>query len=301
MNRLDAMQLFLRIAELASYTRAAESLGVTRATASQAVQQLEDELGTQLLHRTTRRVSLTHDGQAYYARCRDLLAEMEALDAMFRPQDQALRGKLRVDMPSRTASNVIIPRLPEFMAAHPELEIELSSSDRRVDVVREGFDCVLRVGELSDSNLVARRLGRLTLGNYASPAYIKRHGMPKTPADLKKSHRVIGYATILGPRGDSFEYREGNREREIQVATRLIVNSTETYLAACLAGLGIIQIPAFGAQEFIRSGHLVELLPDYRAAPMPVSLLYPQRRHLPRRVQVFMDWIAGLLEPHLDR
>src|SRR5688500_15985936 len=180
MDQLDAMRIFVRVAEMAGFTRAADSLGLPKASVSGAVQQLEAALGARLLHRTTRRVQLTHDGQAYYERCKDLLTDIEELQAMFTPSEQGLNGRLRVDMSSGIARNIVLPRLPEFLQRHPQLAIELSSTDRRVDVVREGFDCVLRVGALADSNLIARRLGAFPIANCASPDYLRRHGVPQS-------------------------------------------------------------------------------------------------------------------------
>ena len=197
MNDLDAMRIFARVAELASFTRAAEDLGLPKASVSTAVQRLETHLGTRLLHRTTRRVELTQDGQLFYDRGRELLSDMDELQSMFRRSAESLRGRLRVDMPTGTARNFIIPRLPEFLDAHPHLEIELSSTDRRVDPVREGFDCVLRVGTLGDSNLIARPLGAHRIVNCASPAYLQRYGTPRTLDDLA-AHRLIHYVTTFG-------------------------------------------------------------------------------------------------------
>ena len=190
MNQLDAMHVFVRVAELASFTRAADSLGLPKASASTAVQQLENLLGTRLLHRTTRKVQTTQDGQVFYERCKDLLADVDELQGMFRQAPQALRGRLRVDMPSGMAHSVVIPRLPEFLDLHPQLELELSSADRRVDLVREGFDCVVRVGTLGDSALIARPLGQFRVANCASPTYLQRYGVPRTLEDLA-THRLV--------------------------------------------------------------------------------------------------------------
>lgn len=301
MNRLEAMQIFARVAELASFTRAAESLGMPKASASNAVQQLEGALGTQLLHRTTRKVQLTQDGQAFYERSKDLLADMDELQSMFQQGEQSLRGRLRVDMPSAMSRKYIMPRLPQFLQAHPQIELELSSTDRRVDLVREGFDCVLRVGALGDVNLIARPLGHLRVGTYASPAYLRSHGTPWTLEDLA-GHRLIHYVSTLGARPDGFEYRDpdGAGYRSLPMAGALTVNNSEAYEAACLAGLGLIQAPAVGLRHLVEQGLLVEVLPQYRAEPMPVSLLYANRRNLSKRVRVFMDWMAETLRPHLD-
>ena len=300
MKSLDAMQIFLRVAELTSFTRAADSLGIPKATASTAVQQLETSLGTRLLHRTTRKVQMTQDGLAFYERARDLLADVDELQSMFQRGAKALRGRLRVDMSSGLALHFIIERLPEFLDAHPLIELELSSTDRLVDLVREGFDCVVRVGTLGDSSLIARPLGVFRVINCASVGYIERHGMPRSLDDLK-NHRLIHYVSTLGSRSPGWEYPDGDGYASLPMAGVLTVNSSEAYRAACVAGLGLIQAPAAGLQALIDRGVLVEVLPDHPAEPMPVSLLYAHRRHLPQRAQEFMNWIARTLAPYLDQ
>lgn len=295
MDQLDAMQIFLRVAELASFTQAADSLGLPKASISAAVQRLESQLGARLLHRTTRRVQLTQDGQAYYERSRDLLADMEELQTMFRRDEAQLSGRLRVDMPAGTARHAVMPRLPEFLERHPGLEVEVSSTDRRVDLVREGFDCVLRVGALGDSSLVARPLGQLRQLNLASPAYLERHGTPHSLEDLA-AHRLIHYVPILGGKSPGFEYVDGAGElRRIPMAGAVTVNNSDAYTAACLAGLGLIQVPLAGMQALLEAGLLLPVLPGFNAPPMPVHLLYANRRHLPRRVRVFMDWLVEVV------
>jgi len=300
MDQLDAMRIFVRVAELASFTEAADTLGLPKASISTAVQRLEAHLGARLLHRTTRRVRMTQDGQVFYERSKDLLADMDELKTLFSPDASALEGRLRVDMPIGMARNLVLPALPDFLAGHPGLEVELSATDRRVDLVREGFDCVLRVGALDESSLVARRLGSFPLVNCASPGYIARHGMPTSPDDLT-SHRLIHYLPVLGSRCPGFEYVDGSgATRHVPMAGALSVSDSQSYTAGCLAGLGIIQSPVTVMHEFIARGELVEVLPDHRAAPMPVALLYANRRHLPRRVQAFMSWIEALLKPQLQ-
>ncbi|MBB3228278.1 DNA-binding transcriptional LysR family regulator [Luteibacter sp. Sphag1AF] len=299
MNLVDAMQIFVRVAELASFTRAAETMSLPKASISTAVRQLETSLGTRLLHRTTRRVELTLDGRAFYDRSRDLLADIDEAQAMFHGGGQALRGRLRVDMPERLAHNYIMPLLPGWLDEHPELEIEVSSTDRRVDPVSEGFDCVLRVGTLADSSLVARLLGNLQIGNYVSPGYIARHGMPETVADLP-AHRMVHYVSTLGTRPDGFEYFDGTAYQMVPMRGAVTVNNTNAYEAACIAGLGLVQTPTLVVQPLIDAGKLVEVMRDFRAAPMPVSFVYPHRRNLPHRVQSFMDLVAGALSAHLS-
>ncbi|HUA79849.1 MAG TPA: LysR family transcriptional regulator [Dyella sp.] len=298
MNQIEAMHTFVRVAELASFTKAADSLGLPKASASTAVQQLEAQLGTQLLHRTTRSVQMTHDGQRFYERCKDVLADLDELNSMFQQAPQALSGRLRVDMNSGMIKHVVA-HLPQFLREHPRIQIELSSSDRRVDVVAEGFDCVVRVGALTDSSLIVRPLGHLRIVNCASPAYLQQRGMPQTLEDLAH-HQLIHYVSTLGQRPLGFEYMEGSECRYAPMQGVLTVNSIEAYEAGCVAGLGIIQVPRSGVLHLIQAGRLVEVLPQYRAEPMPASLLYARRRNLSARVQVFMTWLASHLAPYLD-
>lgn len=296
MNPLDTMQAFVRVAELASFTQAAQSLGLPKASVSTSVAKLESQLGTRLLHRTTRRVQMTQDGQAFYERCKDLMADMDELQAMFQPGDAELQGRLRVDMSMGVARNVVLPRLPEFLRAHPKLQIELSSTDRRVDLVREGFDCVLRVGTLSDSSLIARPLAPMAQINVVSRAYREAHGEPRSLNDLA-GHCLVHYLPTFGAKSPGFEYVDPatGETRFLPMAGALSVNNSEAYLAACRAGLGLIQVPAMGMRALLASGELVEVLPDLRPPAIPVSLLYANRRHQPKRVQVFMNWIAELM------
>lgn len=299
MDRLDHLRSFLRVAELGSFTAAAEQLGLPKASVSLAVQRLEAEVGVQLLHRTTRRVRLTADGAQFQQRARDLLDDMEDLQGMFR-RDTQLKGRLRVDMSSGLARQLVIPRLPGFLERHPGLEIELSGTDRRVDLVREGFDCVVRVGPLDDNTLVARPLGVMHIVNCASPAYLAARGVPRSLEDLSR-HALVHYVGTLGQRSPGFEYHDGQAYRSVPMRGAITVNSGEAYSAAALAGLGIIQVPRLGARVALAAGTLVEILPECVAEAMPVTLLYAQRRHLPRRVAAFMDWLAALVTPELGR
>lgn len=299
MSPFDRMHIFVRVAELASFTQAAEALGIPKASASTAVQQLETQLGTRLLHRTTRRVQLTQDGQAYYERCKDLLADVDELQSMFQQADGAgLRGRVRIDMSTGMARNVVVPRLPELLARHPGLEVELSSTERRVDVVREGFDCVLRTGAVADSSLVARPLGLARLVNCASPAYLRAHGTPRSLADLP-GHRLVHFVNTLGARSAGFEAVVDGALVLTPMQGALTVNNAEAYMAGCLAGLGLIQVPHLGVVDLLARGDLVEVLPQLAAPPMPLTLMYANRRNLPRRVRTVMDWLAQVVAEHL--
>lgn len=295
---LDTLRIFVRVAELASFTQAADQLGLARSRVSLAVSRLEARLGARLLQRTTRRVRLTPDGERLLERARAVVLEVDELQALFVSSQTGLRGRLRLDLPNALARDIILPRLPEFMAVHPQLEVGISTTDRRVDLVQEGFDCVLRVGALAESGLVVRPLGALPMRNVASPAYLRRHGIPATLADLD-AHRLIHYAGSLSPHGAAWSWLEHGVERSRPMPCAVVVNGTDAYQAACLAGLGLIQAPVLGTQKLVAAGTLVEVLPQYTAPPLAVSLLYAHRRQLPARVRAAMDWLAQVLVPHL--
>lgn len=295
MDRLQSLAVFTRVAEMESFTAAARSLGLPKASASTAVQRLEARVGARLLLRTTRRVRLTQDGAAFYERCKDLLADAEEVESMFQHSDAALAGRVRVDLSVRMARFHVIPGLPRFLAEHPGLDVELGASDRAVDLVREGYDCVVRVGDVGDSGLIAQRLGEMELINCASPEYLRRHGRPRALRDLAR-HLTVHYVGTLGQKPGGWEYQEDGVWKELPMRGRVTVNNTEAYVAAAVAGLGMIQVPRHGLVEELRTGRLVEVLPRLRARPMPVTVLYPHRRQLSRRVRVFTDWLRGCLK-----
>ncbi|KFE54465.1 LysR substrate-binding domain-containing protein [Pseudomonas syringae] len=296
MNKLELLRSFVRVTELSSFTQASEALGLPRSTVSEQVQALEELLGTRLLLRTTRKVQATPDGEVLYERSKDMLAQMDELEGLFR-SDATLSGRLRVDMPTAVAHNIVLPRLSDFLAEHPGLDLEISSSDRRVDLVREGFDCVLRVGELPDTTLVARNLGELAMVNCVGAGYARRHGTPHTLEDLRQ-HRMIHYVLAFGSPHATFEYQEDGKTHNLPMARSVAVNNIQAFEAACLGDLGIIQSPRMGLRKHLMAGQLIEILPDYRPAPMKISLLYAHRRHLPERCKVFMDWLQGLIAEH---
>jgi len=298
--RLENLRIFATVAELTSFSRAAEHLGLAKGRVSTAVQHLEARVGARLLQRTTRSVRLTPDGEVFLDRCKELLTEAEQLEAMFRPAASGLTGRLRIDMPGGIARDVVIPRLPEFLAAHPLLSIGISTTDRRVDLVQEGFDCVLRVGALGDSELVARPLGGLRMSNLASPDYLRKHGTPRKLADLAR-HHVVHYASTLSTQDAAWEYRDpaDGSVRTLPMRATVTVNGTDAYHAAAVAGLGLIQAPALGTHHLVQAGSLVEVLPRLSASPLQVSLLYAHRRQLAPRVQAVMTWLSQVLSPHL--
>ncbi|EHE9875436.1 LysR family transcriptional regulator [Escherichia coli] len=299
MDKIHAMQLFIKVAELESFSRAADFFALPKGSVSRQIQALEHQLGTQLLHRTTRQVKLTPDGMAYYQRAKDVLSNLNELDGLFQQDTTSISGKLRVDIPLGVAKNLLLPRLPEFLHQYPGIELELSSSDRAIDILRDGYDCVIRTGALPEDGVIVRPLGKLTMINCASPHYLTRFGYPQSVGDLT-SHAVVHYTPHLGAHPLGFEVATSNGVQWFKSGGMLTVNSSETYLAAGFAGLGIIQIPRVTVREALRAGRLIEVLPNYRAEPLSISLVYPQRRELSRRVNLFMQWLAGVIKEHLD-
>ena len=297
MNLLEHMRIFSRVAELSSFTQAADHLGLTRASVSTAVQQLEAVLGARLLHRTTRKVLLTQDGQIFYERCTDALADMDELQTMFQQKNaNSLKGRVRIDMSTIMARNAVFPRLPELLQMHPQLEVEISSTERRVDLVREGFDCVLRAGK-PEPGLIAKPLCAMRMVNVVSPAYVARHGQPLSLADLA-SHRLVHYTSVLGSKSVGFEYVQGDVDKAISMHGQVSVNNAEAYQVACVAGLGIIQAPYIGLRDLLASGQLIAVLPEFEARPMPLSLVYASRRNQALRVRAVMDWLARVVVEH---
>jgi DNA-binding transcriptional LysR family regulator len=294
---LESVRVFVKVAELTSFTRAGEHVGQSKSRVSQRVSELEAELGSPLLLRSTRAVRLTPDGELFLPRARRLVAEADELAAMFQAP-RTLRGSVRIDLPINFARDVVIPRLPEFLAAHPQLEVLLSATDRRVDLVREGFDCVVRVGPLHDSGLVVRRLGVLPMANFASRSYLLQYGVPRSLDDLDR-HLLVHYSTRFGSDAPGFEYRDGDGYRERPMRSVVTVNNADAYHAACVAGLGIMQTPRAGRDASVASGELVELLPEYTCEPMPVSLLHASGRNPPKRTRAVMGWLTQVFVPHL--
>jgi DNA-binding transcriptional LysR family regulator len=296
MPNLQALLIFARVAEMMSFTRAAESLGIQKGRVSTVIRELERDMGATLLHRTTRSVQLTEDGRSFYARARDLLAEAQDVQSMFANSGAPLSGRLRVDMPTELAKTVVIPALPQLLKANPELELELSSTDRRVDLVQEGFDCVIRLGPIMDDRLIARSLGKLRMINVASPGYLAKYGTPQTLDDLLiQGHQMVHYTPTLGARLAGWEYPEGDSYASLALPGAMQVNH-----AAGLAGIGLIQAGYLALAHYIKSGDLVEILPDLRPEPLSAWLVVAHRRNLSQRVRAFMTWIESVLEPYFD-
>ncbi len=289
MDRIDAMRLFVRIVERRSFTLAAQDLNLPRSTVTEALQGLEARLGVRLLQRTTRQVSPTLDGEAYYRRCLAILADIEEAEGAF--SDARPRGLLRVDVHGTLARRFLLPGLPRFLARYPELTLHLSEGDRLIDLVREGVDCVLRVGDLQDSAMVGRRVAMLPEATYASPAYLEQFGAPAGPDQLD-GHRMVGFASTASGAVLPLEFTVGGEVRSVTLPSPVTVSGAETYVAAARLGLGLIQVPRYHLEADLAAGTLVEVLADFPPTPTPVSLLYPHNRQLSPRVRVFLDWVA---------
>ncbi|MEO6919479.1 MAG: LysR family transcriptional regulator [Collimonas sp.] len=294
MDRIQAMEVFSRVAELGSFSRAAEQLNLPAATVTNAVQALEKHLAVRLLHRTTRKVTLTDEGITYLDRCAQLLAEFEDVDALFQHDQLQPRGVVRVDLPERLAHMVVIPALPEFFVLYPQLRLKLSATDRFVDLIGEAVDCVVRVGALSDSSLIARRIGSMAQINCGARSYLERNGRPQTLGDLQH-HMVVNYFSSRTGRDLGWEYMVDGEPHFLKLPGLISVASSDAYLASCRAGLGLIQAPRFGLEDLLESGEMEEVLPDFKPPPLPVSVVYAHNKHLSARVRVFVDWIAKLL------
>lgn len=299
LDRIDLFRIFARVVECASFTRAADTLGMPRSSVSAAVMELEARVGARLLHRTTRKVSATQDGLAFYERCLRLIADVEDAESLFHQTTALPSGRLRIDVPGRIGRLIIAPALPEFLEQYPDIDIDFGATDRAVNLVEEGVDCVLRVGPLSSSGMIARPIGKLPLINVASPNYLARHGRPQTPEDLG-GHWAVNYASPSTSRIEDWEWVEDGVVRTLAMRSRVTANSAEAYIACCLAGLGLIQIPAYDVRPHVEAGELVEVMPGHQAEPMPMALLYPHRQHLSRRLQVFADWLEALLKRSLQ-
>ncbi len=294
MDRIHAMQIFTRIVELGSFTRAADSMLLPRATVTHTIKQLESYLGTRLLQRTTRQVSTTLDGEAYYHRCVRLLADLEETESAFSHSTANPKGKLRVSLQGSLGRTIVIPALPAFHQRYPQIELEIGMGDRLVDLVREGVDCVLRGGELRDSTMVGRRVASMLQITCASAAYLEKYGEPRTLDELHH-HQAVNYISSQTGRPMDFEFEVEGTTHRLAMGGVVSVNDADAYMASCEAGFGLIQMPRHGLARQLAEGTLKEVLPAWRPAPMPLSVLYPHHRQLSPRVRVFVEWLSGLM------
>jgi len=292
-DRLHAMTVFVRVVETGSFTRAAEMLGLSRASVTVTVQQLEAYLKVRLLQRTTRQLKLTPDGSGYFQRCVRILTDVDEAEGVFDTRALAPRGRLRVDMPAALGRAVVMPRIHEFSAQYPDIDLVLGFGDRRVDLIQEGIDCVIRVGELEDSSLVARKIGTYQQITVASPLYLRRNGTPGSISDLDQ-HYAANYFSNCTGKVSALNFVVDGRLEEVCMKGDVAVNDVEAHLQSGLDGMGIIQAARFLTLPYLQSGRLREILPHYPAPTMPISLVYPTSRHLSLTVRVFVDWTAEL-------
>jgi len=288
MDRFDAMRVFTRVVERRSFTLAAEDLGLPRSTVTDAVKRLEARLGVRLLERTTRHVAPTLDGEAHHRRCLALIADLEDAEGAFAGAKP--RGLLRVEVQGTLARHFLLPGLPGFFETYPDIELSMSEGDRWIDLVREGIDCVLRFGNLPDSDMIARRVIMLDRLTCAAPAYIASFGAPTSIDDLA-GHRMIGLRSLTTGGLRPLEFSVGTGVRSVSLPAPMSVTGPESYLATARLGLGLVQVPHFHAEADLTRGALVTVLPDQPPPRAPVSLLYPRGRQLSPRVRVFIDWV----------
>lgn len=299
MDRFDAMQAFTRVVETGSFTKAAETLHMSKTTVTQLVQQLEARLRIKLLNRTTRKVNVTADGAAYYERAIRLLADLDDAETSLSSASLSPRGRLRVDVPSPLARMLLIPALPDFYARHPEIQLDMGVSDRNVDIIGENVDCVVRGGAITDQSLVARHVGDLRFGVYATPGYLARAGSPLHPRELEeKPHDVVGFHWSRTRRALPYILQRAGESVQVQGRAVLTVDDGNAYLAAGLTGLGILALPSYMASPHLARGELVRLFADWQMESMPLYLAFPPNRHVSAKLRVFMDWIVSLMQQH---
>ena len=299
MDRFDAMQAFARVVEAGSFTKAAETLHMSKTSVTQLVQQLEARLRVKLLNRTTRKVNVTADGAVYYERVLQLLADMDDAETSLSGAATLPRGRLRVDVPSPLASMILVPALPGFYARYPDIQIDMGVSDRIVNMIDENVDCVVRGGELTDQSLMARRVGDLPLGVFAAPSYLARVGTPAHPQELEDSnHRIVGF--LWARTGKPLPYAMRKHLETLQIKGRyaLAVDDGNAYLAAGLAGLGVLWLPTYMSKAFADRGELVPLFEDWTLDPMPLYVAFPPNRHISLKLRVFIEWVAELMAVH---
>lgn len=299
MDRFDAMQAFARVVEAGSFTKAAQTLHMSKTTVTQLVQQLEARLRVKLLHRTTRQVKVTADGALYYERVVRLLADLEDADTSLASASASPKGRLRVDVPAPLARLILVPALPAFHARHPEIQLDLGVSDRVVDVIGDNVDCVLRGGELTDSSLVARRVGDLRLGVYAAPGYLARAGTPVHPRELEDSHhRIVGFLRSRSGTLAPIALSRTGEQFVPQGRYVVALDDGNAYAAAGVAGMGVLWLPRYMATPHLAGGELVPLFEDWEVASMPLYLVFPPNRHQSAKLRVFIDWVDELMAKH---
>ncbi|MEJ0846040.1 LysR family transcriptional regulator [Klebsiella pneumoniae] len=300
MDRFDAMRAFARVVEAGSFTKAAQTLHMSKTTVTQLIQQLESRLRVRLLHRTTRKLGVTPDGAVYYERVIRLLADMEDAENSLSSAAMTPRGRLRVDVPSPLARLILVPALPAFHARYPDIQIDMGVSDRVVDLIGDNVDCVLRGGQITDQSLIARHVGDLQIGVYVAPSYVERLGAPAHPRELQNTdHCIVGFLSSRTSKIDPLVLCSENERIEITGNYVLAVDDGNAYLEAGLVGLGVIALPNYMAAAHQAVGASIPLFTQWRISPMPLYLAFPPNRHVNAKLRVFIDWIVELMEQHV--
>jgi LysR family transcriptional regulator for bpeEF and oprC len=297
MNKLQAMEVFVQVVDAGGFTRAADAMQLPKATVSTLIQALEGALAVKLLHRTTRHVSVTADGAAYYERCLRILSDVREAEESLSRTRLSPSGRLRVDAPTGLASDVIVPALPQFFEQYPDIQLELGCSDRPVDLIEEGVDCAVRGGALGDSSLIARRVGILHFVTCASPAYLERYGRPAHPNELLR-HRCVNYFSARTGKIFDWDFTRDGERVQVALPGHIALNDSNAYIAAGIAGLGIIQMANFMMEPMLKDGRFELILDEWISDPLPVHVVYPQNRHLSAKVRVFVEWVAELFSNH---
>ena len=287
-HSLRLLQAFAACAQQRSFARAARELGLSPSAVTKAVRRLEEQMKLRLFQRTTRRVTLTQEGEELYARSRRVLEELEGLALLAAGRGDAPTGVLRLDLPITYGKKIVLPVLARLVREHPSLRLEIRLSDQFADVVGSGVDAVVRVGEVADTRLVARRIDRQQLAVYGTPQYLRRRRPPRRPAEIA-SHECIVFQMPSSGRRRPWEFRARNQRLALHPAPAHVVNDGEGLLSAACAGLGLIQIPDLIAADAVRAGTLVEVLQAYRPATMPISVVFASHRHMPARLRLFID------------
>jgi len=293
-DQLAAMRAFARVVEAGTFTSAAASLGMPKATVTKLIQMLEAHLRTGLLNRTTRRVTVTADGAAYYERVVQLLADLDELDGSMTTSQATPKGRLRIDVSAPLALHIIIPALPDFHARYPDIQVDIGVTDRPVNLIAENVDCVVRGGVISDQSLIARRIAELQFITCAAPSYLKRHGEPQTPSDLEKDHFLVGYFSPQN--GQRWPMTFASNGETVEVTGRYIAafNDGNAYVTAGVAGLGVIQSPLFMVQQHLADGRLKPILTKWAGEAMPLHVVYPPNRHLSAKLRILVDWLVEI-------
>lgn len=299
MDPIQTMRVFVRVVEAGSFTRAADSLGIPKGTVTKQIQALESRVQAKLMNRTTRRVTVTPDGAAYYERAARLLNDFDELEASMTSAQSAASGRLRVDVGSAMARLVIIPALNDFYAQYPDIQLDLGVGDRAVDLIGDNVDVVIRAGTIADQSLVARRIGTLPFVTVAAQSYINTYGTPLHPKDLQRGrHHILAFFSHTSRRLFPLDFNKDGERIEISEPYRLSVNDSNAHTSAILAGFGVAQMVSFVAEPYLKSGELVQLLPDWHLDPLPVHVVYPPNRHLSAKVRAFVNWAADLFAKH---